>query len=379
MVIENRQQLRVIKTQKNENDFIESNEKGEDEDMRFNNCTIRRAKGCKTWYTRKRIDGKQIYITAPTQQGVRERLKELINFTPKKKASGMTLHQWYNRWLELFKVGKVKQATLTDYEKTLKHISSDIWEQSIKTITSIQIIEMLKNIEYERTRQKVYELLNALFEKAVAHDLIKKNIMVLVDKPAHIREQGIALNFEQQQKLINACNKYKQTGDLYLVCLYQGLRIGEALGLTVTDLDFSNKTISINKSYNKSGKMDTTKNKQSIRIVPMFDNTIPILQKYLKAKYRIFDFSYNTSTKYLHKLTKEIGLPNISLHDLRHTFITNCKNAGIPEHILQAWVGHQIGSTVTKTVYTHVTEDANLSNIDKLNHSKYYSLTTHKK
>ncbi len=376
MVTENRQQFRVIKTQKN--DFIESNEKGEDKDMRFNNCTIRRAKGCKTWYTRKRIDGKQIYITAPTQQGVRERLKELIDYTPKKKASGMTLHQWYNRWLELFKLGKVKQATIVDYGKAIKHIPESIWEQSIKTITSIQIIELLKNITFERTSQKVYEFLNALFEKAVAHDVVKKNIMVLVEKPHHIKEHGIALNFEQQKIFEEACKNCK-LGSLYLVCLYQGLRIGEALGLTVADLDFVNKTISINKSYNERYGMDTTKNKQSIRLVPMFDKTIPILEKNKNADYRIFNFSYNQAMKYLHKLTNDAGLPNISLHDLRHTFITNCKNAGIPEHIVQTWVGHQIGSNVTKTVYTHITDDANLSNIDKLNKSKYYSLTTHKK
>lgn len=348
--------------------------------MRFSNCTIRRVKGSKTWYTRKRIGGKQIYITAPTQLGVREKLKELIDASPRKKANGMTLHQWYNRWLELFKLGKVKKATISDYEKTLKKIPSEILNSDIKKINSIQIIEMLKSISAERMRQKAYELLKALFEKAFLHGFVKNNIINIIEKPTHEREKGIALNHEQQLVLIDACQEIK-SGDLFLTCLFQGLRIGEALAITQGDINFSTKRLNINKSINEQGILDTTKNKQSIRNMPIFENTISVLEKYknLQADERLFSITYYTAVKSFKKLLQKHNLPNISLHDLRHTFITNCKNAEIPEHIIQTWVGHQIGSKVTSSIYTHITEDVNLSNIDKLNNSKYYSLTTQKK
>ena len=49
----------------------------------------------------------------------------------------------------------------------------------------------------------------------------------------------------------------------------------------------------------------------------------------------------------------------------------------MPKHIVQSWVGHEIDSSVTKSVYTHTTEDANNLFINKLNHSKFYSNSTH--
>lgn len=74
----------------------------------------------------------------------------------------------------------------------------------------------------------------------------------------------------------------------------------------------------------------------------------------------------------------EIGLnPKYTIHSLRHTFITNCQDSNIPEHIIQNWVGHTIGSNVTKQIYTHIQKDSNDINIITLNKSKFYSNSTH--
>ena len=98
-----------------------------------------------------------------------------------------------------------------------------------------------------------------------------------------------------------------------------------------------------------------------------FDNTLEILKKYATYKNkRIFDFSYNVPQKHLKDIIQKSDIRDISLHDLRHTFVTNCKNKQIPEHIIQAIVGHEIGSKVTKQIYTHFNLEDNLSYIDKL-------------
>lgn len=72
------------------------------------------------------------------------------------------------------------------------------------------------------------------------------------------------------------------------------------------------------------------------------------------------------------KIIKEINnnqniIRDISLHDLRHTFITNCKNKEIPEHIIQSWVGHTIGSQVTSKVYTHINQENTMKYLEKYN------------
>lgn len=138
--------------------------------------------------------------------------------------------------------------------------------------------------------------------------------------------------------------------------------------ITGNDIDLNKNEINIDKAINRNNMLDTTKNKQSIRTVPIFDKTKSLLNKY--ADYganRIFNFSYSVAQKGIKEILAKTNLPDISIHDLRHTFITNCKNANIPEHIIQFWVGHEIGSKVTSQVYTHPTTSANIENMALFN------------
>ena len=117
------------------------------------------------------------------------------------------------------------------------------------------------------------------------------------------------------------------------------------------------------------------KNQEKVHKMIEKENSYPIIEN--KTCTKIYTKEVLNGIKYLNRL-KQAGIKDISIHDLRHTFITNCKNAGIPEHIVQSWVGHQIGSKVTSSIYTHITEDSNLLNINKLNSSFFYSNSTHK-
>lgn len=341
-----------------------------EQEMKFQGKTIHKNTKCNTWYTRYRTNGKQIYISGKTQKEVLQELKSQLNYVKKEKKKTLTLLDWFNQWLELFKVGKVKQTTLKDYNKTLKNVQSNLLNKDITQITSYEILKNLDNIKFERTKQTTYELLNSLFKKAKDYEIVNKNVLDVIEKPKHVKEKGIALTQRDQEIFIELCQSdpYK---DILLVTLYQGLRIGEALAITGNDIDIPNMQLSINKSLNSSGELDTTKNLQSNRIMPIFNKSIQILNKYIGfGNKRIFDISYNVPQKHLKKILQNTNLPNISLHDLRHTFITNCKNREIPEHIIQSWVGHNIGSSVTSRVYTHTNIEDTKKYLEKYNKSE---------
>lgn len=336
------------------------------ENMKFKGKTIFKNKKCNTWYTRYRENGKQYYISGKTQAEVLKELKLRLNNKPIPK-NVTTLKMWYEQWLELFKINKVKNETLKDYNKTLKNLNEQIFNKNIKQITSIEVIKNINEITKERTKQKLYELLKALFDKAKLYNIVNNNIMDIIEKPKHIRQQGIALTNEEQIKLINYCDTYIY-GDLFKVTLFQGLRVGEVLAITGNDIDIENKKLIINKSLNEDGSIDTTKNIQSNRIMPIFNNTLEILKKYKnKNEERIFNFGYNIPQKHLKKIISTINIRDISPHDLRHTFITNCKNLNIPEHIIQHWIGHRIGSKITSQIYTHYNEKDTLLYLEKYN------------
>ena len=143
------------------------------------------------------------------------------------------------------------------------------------------------------------------------------------------------------------------------------------LALRPNDLDFERNILRIDESYDEANPDDLlTKNADSNRKMPMFELTRTILLKYRNAEptERIYKKFYSTKlAKALRELQEKADLPKFTIHELRHTFITRCHEKKIEEMIVQKWVGHQIGSRMTKAVYTHISNDAEQGFIQLLN------------
>lgn len=349
--------------------------------MKYKGITIHKSPYANTWYTRYRANGVQRFISAKTQQECYNKLKKALKQSAIKnesnKNTSITLLEWYQKWLELYKIGKVKDSTIYQYKQSLKKIDTSILNKAIDKITLEEVIINLNKIKEERAKQLAYELLKALFRKAKDNDYIESNIIDKIEKPEHIRKSGKAFTYAEEEKLIEAFKKDKWC-DFYLVMLYQGLRKGECLGLTIKDIDFENNTLSINKAINRHNQIDTTKNKQSNRVMPLFNKTKEILTKYKNVKGRIFNISYNQIDEHTNIIKKATGI-KFSTKYMRYTFITRCSEENIPEFVIQSWVGHKIGSKVTKQVYTKFNAEDNNKYINILNNSKLYSNYTHKK
>ena len=347
--------------------------------MKYKGITIHKNSNCDTWYTRIRKNGKQYYISAKTQKDCYNKLKKAFNeeLETKVETKIPTLFDWYNKWLELYKIGKVKQSTIEDYKSTIKNIQQ-LLEIEIDKIKVEDILKELNSINAERQRQKAYELLKVLFDKALINEVITKNIMLKIERPEHEKDHGQALTNKQQEELINTC-KNIENADIILIAMYQGLRRGEVLGLTTDNIDYENNTLTIDKAFNKYNKFDTTKNKQSIRTMPLFDESKKILMKYKNQKERIFDLTNKQYELLLNKIKSECKIENLKMKDMRSTFITRCKEFNIPKHVIQAWVGHKIGSQITDVVYTKHNTEMDNKYVNILNNSKFYSNSTHEK
>ena len=346
------------------------------EDMKYKGVSVIKNKTCKTWYARYRKNGKQFYISAKTQKECYNKLKKALSKKDKeikeqkklvKKEKILTLGKWFDKWLELYKKD-VKKTTKQDYYKSFKYLEI-LKDKALDKITSIEILEILNTIEHSRRKQIVYELANSLFEKAHLNELITKNPVKIIEKPKHKKINGNAFSNEDEQILESELIKYNL--DMFLICLYQGLRKGEVLALTGEDINLKNRTLTINKAISTNNELVDTKNEYSNRTIPIFDKTIPILKKYENTQGRLFNITYYGCEKKFKKiLTANFPKTKYSMHSLRHTFITRCQEANIPLHIIQRWVGHNIGSDVTNRVYTHTRENAELENIELYN--KYF-------
>lgn len=334
--------------------------KQEDNMIIYKGIRINKRKSDNRWFFRiKTYTNTYKYFYAKTQNDCLNLLKDYIKEngqnTNKKQISyqkATTLNDWLDEWLQLYKINKVKPNTIKSYKSAIKnHISKDIGKKELTKITTIDIISKLNSLN-GRTAQKVYDILKDSFTKAYINKKIKENIVNATEKPKHLKTITKYLDIEQEKMFEEECKKRNNIyADYLLILLYQGMRFSEPKTLYDYNLDFVNRTISIDEKIDKKLYVKTN---NSNRTVPMFSNTYKVLIKYKNVKGQIFKIGTNKIYQELEEICKKLKIDNVTPTSLRHTFITRVsENKSIPEHILQRWVGHTIGSKITKNVYTH--------------------------
>jgi len=329
----------------------------EEEMRKYKGKTIKKRVDGRYWTRYYDNTGKQRSVYGKTQNECINRLKEALrqnNNGNMNIAPSILLGDWLQKWLELYKVGKVKPSTLEQMKRHLRTVSDDkIAKLPLKKLTSIDLQEFLNAEDKPRKREKLYEYLKDAMTKAVKNKLIADNLFDGIDKPKHNKKPSRALTHDEEQLFTAECRKSNQ-GDLFLLCLYQGLRLGEALALTYDDVDFANKTLTVSKSIDSLGNVTTPKTATSNRTMPLFDRSAELLKP--DGSGNIFKYPRKVYQNSMLRICKRLNIQGISVHSLRHTFATRCSEAGVAVKVVQKWLGHST-LDMTLNVYTHVNAD----------------------
>lgn len=308
------------------------------------------------WWTRYYKNGKQYSVYGKTAEECLQNFKKALSGKTKQQKEmpkSITLDEWLNKWLQLYKTGQVRETTMQKIQGLLKAVDIDLKNKPICAITSLELQEFLNSIEHERKREQVYVSLKDAFTKAYKNKVIKDNPFDVVTVPKAKRQRKIrALTLDEERKFVEAC-KNNKFGSMFLLCLYQGLRLGEALALTGEDVDIEKMTLTVNKSLNGDCQISAPKTETSNRTMPLFKRSLDVIPK-VECDQLLFNI---TTRKYyqkqMHMICEKLGLENVSVHTLRHTFATRCSEAGVPPKVVQQWLGHTT-LEMTMNVYTHV-------------------------
>jgi len=153
-----------------------------------------------------------------------------------------------------------------------------------------------------------------------------------------------------------------------------GLRIGEAIALTVKDIDFDKQEIHITKAYDSVNEiLSYPKNSSSIRDIGMQPELEAVCREILiemkrfklrnaVPKTNLFFFGvdgkyidYYAYNKYLREqCIRIIGRP-LTPHGLRHTHASLLMEQGVPIDVISRRLGHE-NSKITREIYLHVTK-----------------------
>ena len=155
---------------------------------------------------------------------------------------------------------------------------------------------------------------------------------------------------------------------MFYLELVSGLRKGELTALLWSDLDITDKTISVSKQYvkNPNGALTLSrpKTETSVRKVSIPQEAVDLLvaehkkhpdNPYMFPSPVTGEMYYPDSIVNLHKkILKDAGLPHIRFHDLRHTFATLALQNGVDVKTVSSMLGHYDAGFTLRT-YTHAT------------------------
>lgn len=296
------------------------------------------------------------------------KLDQLAGFSCPEADREITLDEWLNEWLTIYKRDKVKEGTYYQYTLWIRNLPSELKRKRLWEISPLQLQRFLLTIRAGRQRQHYYGLLLDALQKAFLLQMIASNPMRRVEKPRHEKKPSFALDRGQEQAFVQACRSAKY-GPMYLIMLFAGLRKGEAMALTARDIDMDKRILSVTKTVNELGHIGTPKSKAGLRSVPILENLAPYLVPYAgESGERLFPLNDCNAHKHFVRILESAGLAGLGFttHSLRHTFITRCCENGVPPKVTQKWVGH---STVQMTlnVYAHCNRDFEEQVIAELN------------
>lgn len=288
----------------------------------------------------------------------------------------MLFCDYFEKWVNTYKVGNVRQVTLQKYFNSLKQLKEIAPKLSIDNLNR-QEYQNIINI-YATTHEKVtvtdfHHQLKACIEDLIYEGLINCNPtkkVVLKGKEPKEKKPKFLSQFETQC-LIQHLDLQDELNVDYLIFLIikTGLRFSEALGLTPVDFNFTTQTISINKTWDyKAGSLNgnfaPTKNPSSVRTIQVDWRT---LQKFSELIRDIPEdnpiFLYNrkalansTANDFLEKKCKESNIPIISVHGLRHTHASLLLASGVSIASVAKRLGHSNMAT-TQKVYLHIIKE----------------------
>lgn len=270
----------------------------------------------------------------------------------------LTYGEWLGEWLRLFKVGKVKEGTLYNYERYVKQLPQKLKDNLLSKISPLDLQRYLISVTAPRQKEHMYGLLKDSFTRAFVLQMIEYNPMLAIDPPRHIKREAKSFDNEEEKRFVTAC-KCSKYCDMFMIMLYCGLRKGEAMALNTRDIDIKRRIISVTKTVNELNHIGTPKSRAGVRQVPILDNLLPCVQKYVfMPKGRIFNINEaNVHKKFVEVLQKaNLDGKGFTTHTLRHTYVTRCCENEIPLKVAQKWAGHS-NASITMNVYAHCNKD----------------------
>ena len=223
--------------------------------------------------------------------------------------------------------------------------------------------EMVKKGFSQTYLKTIHNQLSAIFNFAVQFYDLKSNPCRKAGSMG--KKHADEMNFwtkEEFELFIDEVMDKQTTYTIFMTFYWTGIRLGELLALTPSDIDFDKKTITISKSYQRiNGKDIVTEPKTSKRkrVITAPNFLLDTIKEYMELFYDcdpqdyLFPISKNYIERELKRGVDKSGVKKIRVHDFRHSHASLLIDMNFPILAVSNRLGHENIQT-TLNVYGHL-------------------------
>jgi len=358
----------------------------------------RRADGY--WIGEATIAAKRRRVTAKTEELAGLRLDELLRRAGEMPAAdwdGKTVGSWLRYWLRQSVVRPVTRFGYTSISEN--HLIPTLGHVRLTELKPSHVRGLLASIERKglsvNTRRNVRNCLSAALELAREDDLIAVN-------PARVKipdnKGGYRSNVVASRKRIETildAIRYHRYAVIYATLLYTGMRIGEALALEWSDIDWEFHRLTIRRTLTREPLKDNPRRTRKVfgppkngrpRVIPISPQLIGRFHGWNDAEVARLGLAKRTHLKsgllfpserdprmpvdpshVLHSFQAALARESITgadggpmrLHECRHLYATYQLGQGTEVATVARLLGHSTPTT-TMRFYAGVTQDADV-------------------
>lgn len=266
------------------------------------------------------------------------------------------------------KKNELKETSKRNKSHIIKvHILPYFGNRKMNEVTPADVIQWQNTIQ-EKKLSKTYERmiqnqLTALFNHAQKIYNLNNNPCKKVKKMG--KSDADKMEFWTKQEYDKFISTFEVGTENYLmseILFWTGVREGELLALTPSDIDFENNLLHISKTYNRINGVDVItppKTETSNRTISIPEFLKEEIQDYISGHYgmpeneRLFPIVARTLQKRMKKFMEKAEVKIIRVHDFRHSHVAYLINQGVQPLIIKERLGHR-DIKITLNTYGHL-------------------------
>ena len=326
-------------------------------------------------------DGSRGTVYARTERDALEKMRELMRARDKGMpviTSNQTTGKYLEQWLEDTARPSVRPKTYDSYRLNVQRLLPLIGSIRLGNLSPAHVQSAYAALHRRglspRSIHHAHTVLHGALGKAVRWGMITRNPTDGATRPRIPRREMNTLNRDEVQRLFEATEEDQCHHALWVVLATTGLRLGEALGLRWEDIDLERGRLTVRRALQRQRQKGLVfvepKSSHSRRTVDLAARTVATLTRHrilqnkarLKsgaaadAPYSVFchenglPLDASGVTRRFDKILKAAGLPDIRVHDLRHTAASLLLLGQVHPKVVQEMLGH---STITLTLDTY--------------------------